>query len=831
VSEDQSWSESSDSISNPRRFGGISAFLLALLLIGGIIGNVSRPLASLTGLFLLLVFMLVYTPAVSAGVSEGSGRDVSLSLSRLVSGRRFQTYAALVVLYLASATLVLTRNRAAGMLGLALLVFGLDLIGRRTGEVRRELAPLLLTIILYSLYLLLLAYVPPFWRLMNGASLLLSNGVGRLIGRQVNLAATYSGLHIVALFALYFISALAFSRKRRPQVVVGLFASLLAGYVVYILAWSLIYGSSLPRRVLLAGPFVTNYYFWLLLFVLLLVPTFMMLRRARFREVRVVPVARDLKRVVPAIVLLLLAVPLLALQPAGAARSRKVVLFDTGRLDWSVPDYYRLGLKNTGMFGVLPDYLSERGYPASLESELTEQTLKGAGTLVLINLDRKLDSREKATVWQFVRDGGSLLVLGDHTGREFVREPYNDLLGRVGIAFAFDSAIPVTARWEGGGFELKPHPIFDGISEEELQINIGASLRASGAARPLVVGRYGYSDKGNALAADNGFLGDMKYSADERLGDLVLAADARYGRGKVLAFGDTSSFQNGALTESYRFVDNVFAWLSSSGGGWYPYNVIIAVVLLAASLVLLLLDGCSVVSLMGFAAAIALALLVASAGSGVGRVDHGRLSRGPALIDMSHLEQFSEEPFKSGSLDGLTANLMRNGYMPLMMKRFSPDLVLNARIFVVVAPASSFSPSEIKTVNAFVSGGGVLMVTSGYEESEGSKSLLADFGMSVGDTPLGRVTTDSAIGSTGVDLWKAWPVVVEQKSISAEVLAQVWGYPIIQFRPFGRGGVIVAGDSSFLQNKNLEEQSTYNESNVYFLKEFFGKFKEAGIRN
>lgn len=137
----------------------------------------------------------------------------------------------------------------------------------------------------------------------------------------------------MALFVLYFISALAFSRKRKPGVIVGLFASLLAIYMVYIVAWSLINGSSLPRMLKLAQPFVTTYYFWILLFVLLLVPTFMMLRHARFREMRMVPRTRDLKRVIPAIVLLLVAVPLLAVQPP--ARRDRERSFSSTRGAWT----------------------------------------------------------------------------------------------------------------------------------------------------------------------------------------------------------------------------------------------------------------------------------------------------------------------------------------------------------------------------------------------------------------------------------------------------------------------------------------------------------------
>jgi hypothetical protein len=47
---------------------------------------------------------------------------------------------------------------------------------------------------------------------------------------------------------------------------------------------------------------------------------------------------------------------------------------------------------------------------------------------------------------------------------------------------------------------------------------------------------------------DRSYLGDRRHNPGEKIGDLVLVAEARYGNGRMLVFGDTSPFQNGALT-------------------------------------------------------------------------------------------------------------------------------------------------------------------------------------------------------------------------------------------------------------------------------------------
>ena len=217
------------------------------------------------------------------------------------------------------------------------------------------------------------------------------------------------------------------------------------------------------------------------------------------------------------------------------------------------------------MFGRLPGFLKAQGYDGGrINRPLTAGALEGSRALVVINLMEPFSAAEKTAIWEFVRQGGSLLVLGDHTGVAGIRMPFNDLLEPVNIEFEFDSATFWAQGWRDA-LELMPHPINRGVIDaEDIQIWIGASLAIRPPARPVIVGKYGYSDIGDEANVERSYLGDRRHNPGEKIGDLVLVAEAGYGRGRVLAFGDTSPLQNGALVSSWAFAQRVFVWLAGT---------------------------------------------------------------------------------------------------------------------------------------------------------------------------------------------------------------------------------------------------------------------------
>jgi hypothetical protein len=226
-------------------------------------------------------------------------------------------------------------------------------------------------------------------------------------------------------------------------------------------------------------------------------------------------------------------------------RAVSVFLYDAGYTNWRVPQHGSYGEKSGGMFGLLPGFLQSAGFRVQIGKDL--QRLEGTDApdcLVLINIQEFLETADRDRIHRFVERGGGLLCLGDHTGVAGIRGPFNDLLSPYGIRFRFDSASFFAGSWSDA-LERRLHPMNRGTRfDDEYQIWVGASLEVDPQAAPVVVARYGYSDFGDMANVQRSYLGDRVYNPSELLGDVVLAAEARQGRGKVLVFGDTSGYQN-----------------------------------------------------------------------------------------------------------------------------------------------------------------------------------------------------------------------------------------------------------------------------------------------
>jgi hypothetical protein len=778
-------------------------FLAALLFSLGEMGYLTEALSNLIAFALILVF-------IAAQLPRNLARAGALRL-------------AAALLLLVAAALLARGDDSLRILAFALVPAALLITHREDSAGRHELAAMVPTVACFLILFTAIRHLPVLWWFTNAAALGFSKVTGRLIGQDYAFGATVSGLRVMTLVAAWgFGRSILAGRIRQSHFpvflvllaatagLVQMFLTLLAIAVQHV-----IHGFDF----LLFNPQV-------IYLVAAMIPMAWLARRTPPPEIR--PFGLGALKPIPLVLVAGILLGLgLSLSPRPGEGGGRVLLLDEGLLNWEIPEFGRYGEHSGGMFGRLPGLLEAQGYEVvKVPRPLDAKALEGARAMVIINLMEFLDAEEKRALWEFVAGGGSLLILGEHTGVKGIRGPFNDVLEPVEIEFEFDSASFWGRGWHDA-LELFPHPATRGIrAAEDIQIWIGASLGIGPRAKPVIAGRYGYSDIGDASSIERAYLGDRRHNPGELLGDLCLVAEASYGAGKVMVFGDTSPFQNLAMVSSWAFVQRVFQYLTA------PPRSAPSITKLAAIAAAVLLLALSRKSLRSFPRV----WLVLALGLVAGTLAADSLSAPPAppgidlpkaLIDLSHGERFDRLTWYEDCVGGLELNLLRNGYCPMLTREFSATLLRDSELLVVIAPAAAFSTSEIEAIRAFVDSGGTLILSTGYEEKDRSEPLLELFGAKLQNVPLAHFEID-ALGQV-VRFPEAWPLAISSEAAVPVCFHPAFPDPIIAFVPSGKGGALLIGDSQFLLNSNLESLKEWRIGNIMFLRELLATIKSGGF--
>jgi hypothetical protein len=731
--------------------------------------------------------------------------------------------------------------------GTSLFVFALGLVVQSKGAEQQELPVLLAAAVLTYVFSLLYLYSPPLWFWLKELSLLFSTAVSRLSGIPVLFASTFLGLTVSFIFLATMLLIFFCSGRRKT----GLFCvavfllPVASGLYLIIIGYLPRAGGALLALFPDTNSFISlvltflfamesplsrfNYQMNapLVLFCLYLIPLYLVFRSCS--EEGGPPVRKGRKRNAAAFaILFMLATAVLVTDiPGTVPGTSKVVLYNQGYLNWQVPTFKMFGSKSAGMFGNLPRFLEAMGFTVEKADVISPDVLKQARILVMINVDRELPQEALAAIWQFVAEGGSLLLLGDHTFYKhgINRIILNDILQPYNIRYNFDSADWFVGGWLHS-YQYAGHSITAGMRDDmnDAGIVVGASLYAPPPAFPLVIGRYGYSDPGNLLAGDQrGYLGNLNYDPGEPLGDVVLCAAQHHGKGKVLVFGDTSSFANGILVNSHGFVNRVFSWLAREElPTRHRLALAIGLFLLAQALLFYRVSRRRVYLPL---IACLLSLGVVRLAEGLKGYQSSRELKGPvAYVDASHGERFSPESWNDDAVLGLHLNLMRNGYLSFTLWEFDERALNEAKLLVLIAPSQPFSRKEIGMIRDFVERGGTLLLSVGWEEREATLPLMDAFGFSIDYLPLAQFISVIPAAGQRVRLFEAWPVA--GRGADVEVVAAYQKFPVVMKQPYGKGTVVMIGDSSFFWNVNLEMEESHTPENVEFLKWLLQGLKE-----
>ncbi len=749
------------------------------------------------------------------------------------------------------------------------ILSGLSLCLQGIGRQRSQLRLLAATSFFYCLAFLLLQTIPSLWSVYQQGSLAVTHVVGFLIGSSLSLGPTTSGAGIFLMFLVVLLGSFyVVGRRTRREVL---------WFCFWVVLLSIIWLLYLVLLGLISYPASDALNLHPVLFALCLIPLFGFLLRSRDRVLSVGEMSpqKNTHKIhwsngaVWAAVFLFLSISLLTLfLPLGSLpiEQQKIVFYGEHMVGtWDVPEYGKYGKDAVGMFGLWPVTLTTLGYSTEIivkdrtaflnttqpslqnitrylnltdytslreSSQVTTSLLQDATVFVVSNLNISFTAQERSVIWEYVRRGGSLLVIGDHTNVGGMQEPLNELLTPVGIRFRFDAALPFDEKFKWlSCTQLLHHPVTSTLMNlDELQYGVGASLDISTSSFPIIIGSSVLSDEGNRSNADIAYLGDYEYTKGEQLGDVILVAGAYYGTGKVLVFGDTSSFQNPALPYSYRFVQSCFTWLASKQTGAASFiQIILSIVLLIGAAAVIFFFKKNTVSFAWFPVLLCVSLILTVTLNPLllplSEKDTGSI----VYIDASHTERFSLESFTDDSLNGLMLNLERNNLHPRILRTFNKDAIQGSSMIVFNAPTTMFSPEEVQFLQTYMTQGGIVLLATGYEDKAASLPLLAPFGLDVEPTPLGPVPyveENLTLYQNEPRFVDSWPIMfpANQTTSYYNFTWDALTFHLVVFHHYGAGGLLLIGDSQYLLDKNLESIYDYWPGNILFIKYLLDEF-------
>jgi hypothetical protein len=404
-------------------------------------------------------------------------------------------------------------------------------------------------------------------------------------------------------------------------------------------------------------------------------------------------------------------------------------------------------------------------------------------------------------LFRFVDRGGSLVVVGEHTDVGGILEGVNTLIEPSAIRLRDDSAIPALRGWNWAWNQRALlSPLTLGLEgSEDLGISIGASLEAGWPAMPLVVGTLAFSDTGNP-ANPRGKMGDNRYNWEERFGELPLVAVQAIGRGRLLVIGDTSGLMS---LSSFRVWPHYLQLATglAAPSRWESRPV------LAGLLALLL--AASAVALRGGAPGarwLGLALLAAAAAGSLRldpRIPEPTRPERIGWLDHAHLPNWMYDSNLDWSVVSLAESVLNAGLLPLLRTETGRPALEGAPFVLLSGPARPPCAAEIARLEAYVQGGGHLVVAADARRGKPLRRLLERFGLGLLDTPLGTApeAVDGQGRPLGFELYEAWPLRCEAP---AETLASCWGQPLIVQRQLGEGRVSLVGDERFFSRYFIE---------------------------
>ncbi len=482
--------------------------------------------------------------------------------------------------------------------------------------------------------------------------------------------------------------------------------------------------------------------------------------------------------------------------------------------------------------------------------KIDQRTLRNCDVLVIKTPTERYTPDEVDEVVEFVRRGGSLLLIGDHTNVFNSGSYMNDVTRKMGFTFRDDLLFGFGESPYDQQYcpPRTPHPAVQHLPPTDLAVSCSIDPGSS-SGRAVMLGTGLWS-----LPPDyrrSNYHTVPQHGPDMRYGAFVQLWSTRHGHGRVAAFTDSTIFSNFCVFQpgKVELFAGMIEWLNHDApNDPRPWLLTLGVLLLGvgfylafaqkdAWLVLVAAGTC------GFAvASVAIAghgaahIPVPTAERPLPRIAIERttsdvpLSKGPYIQENDRWEYGTGY----GLFEQWISRVELPGGRPYTARRRGME-VFDGDAVVVICPQRSVGPQYIERLVQYVKqeGGRLLVIDSPENTDSTANDLLRPFGLAVRHDRIFRGNTEGRPGLMITDDWPALQIRRACTVTGGEPIARLGTEPVAAVARFGdadkRGTVMAVGFGSVFNDSNmggswmqqptadvLFESNTYIRYNVQF---------------
>jgi hypothetical protein len=465
------------------------------------------------------------------------------------------------------------------------------------------------------------------------------------------------------------------------------------------------------------------------------------------------------------------------------------------------PNWY--GQESGYNYACIYDYCGRYYEMGRLNTPIDAQALAACDVLMVKTPTARYQPDEIAALRQFVKAGGGLLLVGEHTNVFGTGTYLNDIAARFGCRLRYDCLFDID-----GVFKqlyrppLVPHPIVQHMPPMDFAVS--CSVEPRGGAGRAVIRATGLRSLPADYHASN-FYPQVEDRAEARYGAFIQLWTARRGAGRVVAFADSTIFSNFSTFEPGKaeLMLGMLDWLNHRNARLdvRPLLLVLGLLLVASALVLRRNRPASALVLLAasmFGWSIAVVTVRAAHGSASPPVQPARPYT-HVVIDRTVCDApLSSSGFIAGEANGFGIFerwILRLGWFT---SRRQGDDAFTGGLLVFMHPHLPVSREFRTALSDYVTAGGkVLILDSPANTQSTANLLLHPFGLSV--EPVAQLNGTLAVPA-------GWPVATVDSACEVKggtPLIRIGDAPVAATIEHGRGTVTVIGFASRFSDRQM----------------------------